>query len=295
MTLLKGSVNPELLHLVSTPIAIMAEQGLRTFAGVTGDDPSNARNFGTSYVVLLSIFGKSKLLGRIIAGVVGAKEHYFLDLDSEIAKQDWTNAATLCVVHRIPTQYLNGNELSNAPVTHTHADFSMYRTIVQYAVDGGGMGSVIYETPPNFNLLGKKPHFLSFSNKIYMHPKNDSFLTFLNYSVSPNYSQAADLKIEFRDELGTCIGNHTLTVPAMDFSCVRVSDILSSFTSPFVSFTAASVTSALIPLSIVVHHPTGGVSVEHSHPPQEYLMADWSIVNFIKMQAAKSFFERRLC
>ncbi len=292
MNLLQGAANPKLLHLVSTPIAIMAEQGLRTYAGVTGDDPSNERNMGASYLVLLSVFGQGRLLGRIMAGTVGAHEHYFVDVDAEVAKQGWSEAATLCVVHRIPSQYVCGDRFNDTPVTQTHMDFSIYRTVVQYAVEGGGMGSVVYETPPNFNMSGKKPHFLSFSNKIYLHPETDSHLAFLNYSVSPDYAQAADVKIEFRDASGTCIGQYGLTVPAMDFSCIRVGDLLPAIPSPFVSFTAASVTSALIPLSIVVHHPSGGVSVEHSHPPQEYLMADWPVINGVKLQAAKSLFGR---
>jgi hypothetical protein len=174
-------------------------------------------------------------------------------------------------------------------------DFAMYRTVVQYAVEGGGMGSVIYETPPNFNTTGKRPHFLTFSNKIYLHEATDSHIIFLNYSVSPDYTQSADVNIEFHDAAGTCIGRHSLTVPAMDFSCIRVGDILASTSSPFVSFTAASITSALIPISVVVHRRSGGVSVEHSHPPQEYLMADWPIINGVKLRAAKTLFGSGSC
>jgi hypothetical protein len=290
MNLLQGPTNPELLHLVSTPIAIMAKQGLRTYAGVTGDDPSNARNMDASYLVLLSCFGKGQLLGRIMVGTVGAHEHYFVDIDAEVAKQGWSDTATLCVVHRIPSQYVSGDRLNDPPLAQTHMDFSMYRTVVQYGINGGGMGSVIYETPPNFNMAGKRPHFLSFSNKIYLHPETDSYLVFLNYSVSPNYTQAADMKIEFRSASGACIGQHALTVPALDFSYMRVGDILPAAPSPFVSFTAASVTSALIPLSVVVHRRYGGVSVEHSHPPQEYLMAEWPVINSVKLRAAKTLF-----
>ncbi len=292
MTLLQGPVNPKLLHLVSTPIAIMAKQGLRTHAGVTGDDPSCVRNVGTIYVVLLSIFGQGQLLGRIIVGTVGAHEHYFVDVDAEVAKQGWSAAATLCVVHRIPAQYVSGCRFNDTSVAQSHTNFAMYRTVVQYSVEAGGMGSVIYETPPNFNVAGRKPHFLTFSNKIFLHPETDSHIVFLNYSVSADYAQAADVKIEFRNSIGACIGQHELTVPAMDFGCVRVGDILNVPDSPFVSFTAASLTSAMVPLSVVVHRPTGGVSVEHSHPPQEYLMADWPTANSIKLQAAKSLFER---
>lgn len=291
MTLLQGSANPKLLHLASTPIAIMAKWGLRTHAGVTGDDPSNARNMGESYLVLLSIFAHGKLLGRIMVGTVSAHEHYFVNVDAEVAKQGWSETASLCVVHRIPTKYVSGNRLKDTPVTQTHENFSMYRTVVQYAIEGGGMGSVIYETPPNFNMTGKKPHFLTFSNKIYLHEDTDSHLVFLNYSVSPDYGQSADVNIEFRDAAGACIGRHSLSVSAMDFSCIRVGDMLAATSSPFVSFTAASITSALIPISVVAHRRYGGVSVEHSHPPQEYLMADWSVINGIKLRAAKTLFE----
>jgi hypothetical protein len=290
MTLLQGPVESKLLHLVSTPVAIMAKQGLRTYAGVTGDDPANARNIGETYLVLLSIYGYGKLLGRIMAGTVGAHEHYFVDIDAEVEKHGWAETASLCVVHRIPTKYVSGDRLNNVPVTHTHKSFSMYRTVVQYAVEQGGMGSVIYETPPNFNMVGKKPHFLSFSNKIYLHEDTDSHLAFLNYSVSLDYVQSADVNIEFRDAAGACIGRHSLSVPAMDFTCIRVGGILPPTPSPFVSFTAASITSALIPISVVVHRRYGGVSVEHSHPPQEYLMADWPVVNGVKLRSAETFF-----
>jgi hypothetical protein len=295
MTLLQGPANPKLLHLISTPIAIMAKQGLRTYAGVTGDDPSNARNMDERYLVLLSIFGQGRLLGRIMAGTVSTHEHYFVDVDAEVAKQGWSEIASLCAVHRIPTKYVSSDRLNDTPVTETHENFSMYRTVVQYAVEGCGMGSVIYETPPNFNMAGKKPHFLSFSNKIYLHQDTDSHLAFLNYSVSPDYAQSADVNIEFRDASGASRGRHSLTVPAMDFSSIRVGDILSATHSPFVSFTAASITSALIPISVVVHRRYGGVSVEHSHPPQEYLMADWPVINGVKLRAAKTLFGSESC
>jgi hypothetical protein len=290
MSLLKEPTNHKLLHLVSTPIAIMARQGLRTFAGVTADDPSNIRNAGISFLVLLSVFGQGRLLGRIMVRTVAAHEHYFIDIDSEVAKHDWTDIASLCVVHRIPSQYVSGESLVDDTVNETHGDFTMYRTVVQYGIEGKGMGSVIYETPPNLNLTGRRPHFLSFSNKIYLHPETENHICLLNYSVSPDYSQSADVKIVFRNANGTCIGSESITVPSFDFGCVRVDKIIQAEPSTFVSFTAASVSSALIPLSVIVNRTAGGVSVEHSHPPQEYMMTDWSVINGIKLQAAKALF-----
>lgn len=290
MSLLKEPSDHKLLHLVSTPIAIMRKQGLRTYAGVTADDPSGVRNSGISFAVIVSIFGNSRLLGRIIVGTVRTHEHYFIDIDAEVAKQGWSDIASLCVVHRVPSQYISGNELSNEPVNQSHADFSMYRTVVQYALDGKGMGSVIYETPPNFNIKGRKPHFLSFSNKVYLHPNTENYVCLLNYSISPDYAQAADVKFQFRDAHGKCIASEKITVPEFDFGFVQVDQLTQATPSTFVSFSAASISSALIPLSVVINHKSGGVSVEHSHPPQEYMMTDWSVINGIKLQAAKLFF-----
>jgi hypothetical protein len=290
MSLLKEPANYKLLHLVSTPIAIMLKYGLRTYAGVTADDPSGMRNADINFTILLSIFGQGRLLGRIIFGAVKTHEHFFIDIDVEVAKRGWSDIASLCVVHRVPSQYISGNELSNVPVTQNHTDFNMYRTVVQYALEGKGMGSVIYETPPNFNAKGKKPHFLSFSNKIYLHPNTENYLCLLNYSISADYEQAADVKIEFRDTDGNSINRQQVTVPAFDFGCVQVDRLIQAAPSTFASYTAASISSALIPLSIIINRVSGGVSVEHSHPPQEYLMTNWGVINTIKLQAAKSFF-----
>ena len=291
MSLLKETIEDIPLNLVSTPIAIMARHGLRTYAGVTADDPSSKRNTGVNFVVILSIYGEGLLLGRINVGTVFAHEHYFIDIDAEVARYKWSDTASLCVVHRVPTSHISKNRKSDNIGSHKHADFSMYRTVVQYALEGSGMGSVIYETPPNFNVIGSKPHFLSFSNKIYLHPDTQNHLCLLNYSISANYAQAADVKIEFRNASGNCIGCEKVTVAAFDFECVIIEKYIQASTSTIVSYSAASLTSALLPLSIITNKRSGSVSVEHSHPPQEYMMSDWSVINRIKRHAAKSIFE----
>lgn len=290
MSLLKEPTNHKLLHLVSTPIAIMSKYGLRTYAGVTADDPSSMRNSSVNFTIILSIFGQGCLLGRIIFGSVKTYEHFFIDIDTEVAKMGWSDIASLCVVHRIPSQYISGNELSNEPIKENHTDFTMYRTVVQYALEGKGMGSVIYETPPNFNAKGRKPHFLSFSNKIYLHPNTENYLCLLNYSISADYVQVADVKIEFCDKDGNFVNRQQVTVPAFDFGLLQVDRLIRGAPSTFASYTAASVSSALIPLSIIVNRLSGGISVEHSHPPQEYMLTNWDVINTVKLQAAKSLF-----
>jgi len=288
VSLLQGTIDYGILHLASAPIAIMAKEGLRTFAGVTGDDPSNTRNAGMSFVVLLSVFAESKLLGRIIVGTVGPCEHYFIDIDREVAEQGWQDIASFCVAHRVPSQYINEDRFVNIPVMHSHKDFTMYRTVVQYGVDSGALGSVTYETPPNFNMAGANPSFLSFSNKIYIHPDSDSYLVFLNYSVSPDYTKTSNASLMLYTLGGVCVSQLSITVPALDCACVRISDILPDGSENFFSFVAVSSGSALLPISIIVNRRLGGVSVEHSHPPQEYLFADWPVVKRIKTEAVNT-------
>jgi hypothetical protein len=288
--LLKEPIDHSPLNLISTPIAIMRKQGLRTYAGISGDDPSNTRHADASFLVVLSIYGESRLLGRVIIDSVSAHEHYFIDIDHEVSRYGWDEIATLCVVHRVPSQYIHNYSLINNAISLTHTDFSTYRIVVQYGIESKGMGSVIYETPPNFNTVGRKPHFLSFSNMIYLNSNTENYLTFINYSISPNYQQPANVKILFRDKDGNHIGQHQTLIPAFNFKCLEVHKIIKPTPSKFISFTAATVDSALIPLSIIANRNSGSLSVEHSHPPQEYVMAQWPIINEIRLGAARSTF-----
>lgn len=280
------------LNLVSTPIAIMANYGLSTYVGLSSDDPANIRNKDVEFLLILSAFGNSALIGRAIIGQLKPHEHRFFSVDAELKKLGWDKEAKLCVIHRVPSNYLVNGEIRYIQ-KETKPDYSMYRAVVQYGVPGGGMGGVIYETPPNFNLAGRKPHFLSFSNKLYLSNQVDNYLVFLNYSVSPEYSQAAEVKLHFYNAQGNQVAQKLIQVKPFDYFCLKVKDVLKGQrnSEQFLSFNASSISSALIPLSILVDRSCGGVSVEHSHPPQEYLMADWPVVSEIKLRAAKSLFE----
>lgn len=280
------------LNLVSTPIAIMADHGLSTYVGLSSDDPANSRNKDVEFLIILSAFGDSALIGRAVIGQLKPHEHRFFSIDAELKKLDWGNEAKLCAIHRVPTEYIVNGEVRNIH-DETKPDYSMYRTVVQYGLPGEGMGGVIYETPPNFNLVGRKPHFLSFSNKLYISNEVDNYLVFLNYSISPEYSQAAEVKLHFYNAQGSQVAQKLIQVKPFDYFCLKAKDVLKGLVEgeKFLSFNASSISSALIPLSILVDRSSGGVSVEHSHPPQEYLMADWPVVSKIKLQAAKYLFE----
>jgi hypothetical protein len=278
------------LHLASTPIAVMAKYGLATYAGLSGDDPGQTRHKDVSYSVVLSAFASSRLLGRRELQTIGPHEHVFISVDQRLEELGWGDAS-LCILHRVPSQYMADGIIKSSGDPGRKPDYSMYRTVVQYGVPNGGMGGLVYETPPNLNVTGRKPHFLSFTNKVYLSESVDSFLVFLNYSVSADYSHETEARLAFHDTDGRKAGTASVRVPPYDFACLRVNDVLKSTRDPgFFSVSASSVTSSLIPLSILVSRRNGGVSVEHSHPPQEYWMADWPLVNAMKARAARHLF-----
>lgn len=278
------------LHLASTPIAVMAKYGLATYAGLSGDDPGQTRNRGISFSVVLSAFAGSKLLGRRELRTIGPHEHVFISLDQQLEDLGWREAS-LCILHRVPSQYMADGRIRSGDHSGRKPDYSMYRTVVQYGTPNGAMGGLIYETPPNLNLTGRKPHFLSFTNKVYLSEGVDSYLVFLNYSVSADYSHETEARLAFHDLDGRKVADAAVKVPPYDFACLRVNDVLTSARDPgFFSVSASSVTSSLIPLSVLVNRRNGGVSVEHSHPPQEYWMADWPLINAMKARAARHLF-----
>ena len=278
------------LHLASTPIAMMANYGLSTYVGLSSDDPTNMRNKGEKFSVIISAYGHTKLIGRAKIYELNPNEHRFFCLDEELKKLGWQLDTSLCVVHRVPSTLLEGAKIKQKEA-NTKLDYSMYRTVVQYRYAEKGMGGVIYETPPNFNIAGRKPHFLSFSNMLYLNGQVENYLVFINYSVSPEYSQTANVKLSFNNTEGKKIVNKEVFVPPFDCYCMNINQIGELANEKiFVSYTAATTTSALIPLSILVNVNNGGISVEHSHPPQEYLMADWALISKIKLAAAKYLF-----
>jgi hypothetical protein len=278
------------LHLASTPIAVLSKYGLATYAGLSGDDPGGTRNRDVTFSVVLSAFEGSKLLGRRELRTIGPQEHVFISLDEKLAELGWREAS-LCVLHRVPSQYMADGRIGSGNGSDRKPDYRMYRTVVQYGTLGGAMGGLVYETSPNMNVTGRKPHFLSFTNKVYLCEGVDNYLVFLNYSISADYSHEAEVKLAFHDPDGRRVAETAIRVPPYDFACLRVNDVVTCARDPgFFSVSAASVTSSLIPLSVIVNRRNGGVSAEHSHPPQEYWMADWPFVNAMKLRAARYLF-----
>lgn len=274
------------LNLSSTPIAILSELGLKTYAGVSSDDPKSERHLTTEFLVVLSAYGLNGLIARAIIDRLPPHHHKFYYLDDELQKMSIAEPVRLCAIHRVPANLIKDDTIPEAVELDETPDFDMYRIVVQYGTTSGSMGSVIYETPPNFNRVSKRGEFLSFSNKIYVSEKADTHLIFLNYSVNRNYSDSAQLHFNLYDSAGSLVSNKTLDVPSFNFVAINSKELMPTNPSKFYSYVASAIGNSLIPLSVIVCKSNGGVSVEHSHPPQAYIMADWQINSGIKRAAA---------
>ena len=159
------------LNISSTPVAILSNIGLKTSVGVSSDDPKKERYLTLEMHVILSIYGNSKLISRKIIDTLKPNSHKFYSIDEEIEKLNLLDTADFCVLHRVPTNLMPSNEIPELVEVEESPDFDMYRMVVQYSSAELNKGSVIYETPPNFNQNKNRGNFLSFSNKIYLTEK----------------------------------------------------------------------------------------------------------------------------
>ena len=119
------------LNLVSTPIAIMANYGLSTYVGLSSDDPTNTRNKGKQFSVIISVYGNSELIGRAEIAKLKPNEHRFFCLDKELEKLGWQHEARLCVVHRVPLNLMDEGKIVQNRESEKR-DYSMYRAVNNY-------------------------------------------------------------------------------------------------------------------------------------------------------------------
>lgn len=261
----------------------MSNIGLRTHVGISSDDPKKERNTDLEMNIVLSAYGKTGLLLREVIDTLKPHQHKFYCLDDELEKLNIHKNTDLCVLHRVPVALMQDQQIPEFVDLPETPDFDMYRMVVQYSSKKGGKGGVIYETPPNFNQ--KRGDFLSFSNKIYTTNSVDTYLVFINYSTNRNYTNAAEVKLSLYGATGSKAASKTFTVPPFNYTAIDVKELLPNSTEKFFSFVASSAESSLIPLSINTCKTNGGVSVEHSHPPQAYIMAPWNIKSSVKRTA----------
>jgi hypothetical protein len=275
-----------LLNLISTPIPVLNSLGLDLAVGLSSEDPIGGRRPSEAFEAFASIYGADgRLVERRHLGQIPPHRRRMFDLTAvtrPLVKDDH-----LVVAHRIPARLLAGGRDPDAVVEldASDADFAMYRSLVQYSFPGGSHGSVIYETPPNFNVSrpGRAPaSTLTFTSKITVSADVETALALIHYSTDPAYARAARYAYVLFGSDGDRVGAGAVTVAPFTVGLVRVRDALAPGTLArcasaddglaWLGYVGYSTDAALIPLILTIAPRRGSVSVEHTHPAQAYTL-----------------------
>jgi hypothetical protein len=273
------------LNLISTPVPVLNTLGLDTRVGLSSDDPVGGRRPSEAFAVYLTIYGADgRRLERVELGEVPPHRRRMFDISAvtrtRVAKDDH-----LTVVHRVPRRLLGAHATPDdlVELTPEEAEFSMYRSLIEYSLPGGGDGSVIYETPPGLNV--RRPGrpastTLTFTSKIALSEAVSTYVVVVNYSMDASYRTGAAWTFALFGSSGQPVGSGRLGVGPFQVAVVdvrahlvpgtlaerpRAVDELACF--GFVGYSDAA---ALIPLVVQVAPSLGGVAVEHTHPAQAY-------------------------
>lgn len=267
-------------HLISTPVPLLPNLGLRVKVGLSGEDPGGLRHQGLGFAVWITLYSpKGALVKRWKEADLPAGERLLLDLSAATAEHAFQEPH-LAVVHRVPA------ELDE----RTEYDFDMYRTMVQLERPGKGSGSVIYETPPHFNAKPGKGTFFSFTNQVVTGPMAATYLALLHYSVNPAYAETAKSRVILYEPGGTTAAVHDGTVPPFSIGLTNLSALGAGGDGLRQrSLVVCSPNASLIPLFINLDDSLGGVSVEHTHPPFTYLGMPGAAAGRVRREAIEHY------
>jgi hypothetical protein len=264
------------------------------------------RHRSQRYDAYLTVYSHDgQLLRRVELGVIPPCRRRLVDL-SQILTQDATGGDHLTVVHRVPERlrrrprYLPrigrarlAKELDilqsvmpEEPIRVTPAmDYSFFRSYIEYSFEGGasGNGSVIYEMPPKLNESKERlSNTLTFTTKVWLSSAVNTYLVLMNCSTNPAYTHTAEYAYGFYDPHGTRLASgqvriRPFTVSILDAKRLIPPEALARSADPedgvtTLSFVGCSTDTAMPILVLNLDHERRGVSVEHTHPAQAYLM-----------------------
>jgi len=274
------------LNLISTPVPVLNSLGLDLALGLSSDDPVVGRHPAEPYLIYLSIYSpEGKWLERRELGEILPHRRRLFPL-SALTRALVPSEDHLVVVHRVPGWLANQVGSLDEPLEmDKEPDYSMFRSLIQYAYPGRGNGSVIYETPPRLNVrkTGAPPsNTLTFSSKIVLSSSVKTYVVPIHYSMDPGYSAVCCYHYLVFDQSGRQVLARTVTMPAFT---IQVLDLAREIPQEAIrhatdsqdglalfSFVAYSDDAALAPLIVNLAPGLGGVSVEHTHPAQAFLM-----------------------
>lgn len=291
-----------LLNLISTPVPVLNSAGLDLRVGLSSEDPTLLNRPTETYDSYLSIYSPEGIfLDRVHLGEIEPYRRRLFDISS-ITRDFVRELDHLVVVHRIPTRLLPGSGELDEPIEITdQLNFRMFRSLVEYSYPDGGNGSVIYETPPGLNSgLVSSSNTLTFTCQTVLSDFMDTLIILVHYSTNANYSHIADYDFGLYSRSGELLVSDRVTVAPFSIKVLRLSDIVpeeivyderdpADGLSVF-SFVGCSDDASLLVMAVNISPSLRAVAVEHTHPPQAYLLpSDTSMRKEIKNMAQRNW------
>lgn len=259
------------LDLISAPVPLLHTTDVTTQVGLSGDDPLARGRVEDRFRVLVSFYDAAGgLEERRELEPIGPGERRFEDL-SAMAPPACRDADVLAVVHRIPMSVLPSGD-PTTDVAASPGEYELYRTMLQVTRHGGS-GSVIYETPPGLN-AGRRSDALMFTSMGVTGPANDTEICVLHHSVDPGYDRTAAVELRVFDPAGREVADGRLELGPFRVARASVADLVGGRADDVRTWSvvAWSADAALIFLALQRNDACGSIAVEHTHPPQAYLL-----------------------
>ena len=274
------------LNLISTPLPVLNSLGLRLRVGLSSEDPMVGRHPTEAYEAYLSVYSPEGLMmERVHLGQIPPSRRRFFDVSS-IAGRLVSNADHLAVVHRIPSRLLGQvSSVEEEIELEKEPDYSFFRSVVEYSFPEGGNGSVIYETTPRLNVPlpeGRSSNTLTFTCQTVLSDILNTYVILIHYSMNPAYSQIASYRLAVHSPSGEIVATDQVEIAPFSIKVLDIARIIpkgavaeqrdardgaSSFT--FLGYSD----NAVLQVIVVNSAPSlGAVAVEHTHPPQTYLL-----------------------
>ena len=262
------------------------------------------RHDSEPYEAYLSIYSaEGLLLERTHLGQIPSERRRFFDISS-LTRNMVTDMDHLAVVHRIPSRLLPDTPNLEAEIElTTEPDYSFFRAMVEYSFPGAGNGGVIYETPHHLNDRsgGKSPsNTFTFTCQVVLSEIVSSHIILINYSQNPSYSEIAEYNYVLHSSSGETVWTDRVTigpfgVAVLDLAKIIPEALISAEMDPLdglstFGFVGYSDEASLMVLVVNSTPSLGAVALEHTHPPQGYLLPrDPGYRNVAKADARKSW------
>jgi hypothetical protein len=238
------------------------------------------------YDAFLTVYSpEGVFMTRENLGRIEPNRRRFFDI-TEITRRSVPDQDHLVVIHRVPLSLLDQVssieqeiELENPP------NYRMFRSLVEYSYPGGGNGSVIYETPPRINAGPPKrasSNTLTFTCQTVLSQTVNSHVILIHYSEDPDYRKIAEYHYALYSLSGEKVVSDSVRVgpfaaEILDLSRIVPEDVVAQQLDPddglcSFNFVGYCEEAAILPVIVNASPSLGAVSVEHTHPPQTYLL-----------------------